>query len=183
MEAKTGGAVKEAVGVFQTADAFQDAIDELQSSGFDRADLSLMASEAAVESKLGHKYRKPAEIEDDDTLPRVAYVSPESIGGAEGALIGGLLYVGVGIGAVLASAGALATAMTGGALGGGAGAVIGLVLAKLVGEHHARYLQQQIEHGGLLLWVRTWDAEDERRAVEILKKHSGKDVHVHAVPA
>ena len=28
-----------------------------------------------------------------------------------------------------------------------------------------------------------WDAEDERRAVEILRKHSGGDFHVHALPA
>jgi hypothetical protein len=40
-----------------------------------------------------------------------------------------------------------------------------------------------MDRGGLLLWVRTWDVEDERRAVEILRKHSGSDVHVHALPA
>lgn len=140
-----------------------------------------MASEQAVEQKLGHKYRKVSELEDDDAVPRVAYVSPESIGDAEGALIGGLLYIGVG--AVLASVRALATAITGGALGGGAGAVIGSVLAKLVGDHHARDLKEQLDDGGLLLWVRTWDEAREKRAVSILKKHSGFDVHVHAVAA
>jgi hypothetical protein len=179
---KQSDTIREAVSVFQTADALQEAIDELQESGFDRSQLSLMASEQAVEAKLGHKYQRVVQLEDDDTVPRVAYVSPESIGDAEGALIGGLLYIGVGVGAVLASAGALATAITGGVLGGGAGAVIGSVLAKLVSDHHARYLQDQLDHGGLLLWVRTWDDEDEKRAVSILKKHSGHDVHVHAVP-
>lgn len=182
MQAKPSDTVREAVGVFPNAEAFQEAIDDLLLSGFDRAELSLMASEAAVENKLGHKYRKVADVEDDDAVPRVAYVSPESIGDAEGALIGGLLYIGVGVGAVLASAGALATAMTGGVLGGGAGAIIGSVLAKMVGDHHARYLQEQLDHGGLLLWVRTWNEDDEKRAVSILKKHSGRDVHVHAVP-
>ncbi len=182
MLSKQSDAVREAVGVFQTADTLQEAIDELLESGFDRAQLSLMASEQAVEAKLGHKYRKVGEVEDNDSVPRVAYVSPESIGDAEGALIGGLLYIGVGVGAVLASVGALATVITGGVLGGGAGAVIGSVLAKLVGDHHARYLQEQLDHGGLLLWVRTWDEEDEKRALGILKKRSGRDVHVHAVP-
>ena len=183
MLANEAGTVREAVGVFKTADSLQEAIDEFLSSGFDRAELSLMASEQAVEQKLGHKYRKVSELEDDDAVPRVAYVSPESIGDAEGALIGGLLYIGVGVGAVLASVGALATAITGGALGGGAGAVIGSVLAKLVGDHHARDLKEQLDHGGLLLWVRTWDEARENRAVSILKKHSGFDVHVHAVAA
>ncbi len=76
MLSKQSDAAREAVGVFQTVDAFQEAIDELLSSGFDRAELSLMASEKAVEEKLGHKYRKAPELEDDDSVPRIAYVSP-----------------------------------------------------------------------------------------------------------
>lgn len=183
MSSEQNGAVREAVGVFKTADAFQDAIDELLSSGFDHADLSLMASEQTVEEKLHHKYQKVSELEDEPAVPRIAYIAPESVGDAEGALIGGLLLIGVGVGAILVSAGALATAITGVALGGGAGALIGSVLAKLVGDHHARYLQDQLDHGGLLLWVRTWHEHDEKRAVDILKKHAGADVHVHSVPA
>ena len=106
-----------------------------------------MASEQAVEAKLGHKYRKVGEVEDNDLVPRVAYVSPEFIGDAEGALIGGLLYIGVGVGAVLASVGALATVITGGVLGG----VLGgdrLTLAKLVGEERklsARTIRSMVE--------------------------------------
>ena len=53
--------LNEAVGVFKAAEALQEAIDDLLSSGFDRADLSLLASEHAVEEKLGHKYQKVAE--------------------------------------------------------------------------------------------------------------------------
>jgi hypothetical protein len=30
--------------------------------------------------------------------------------------------------------------------------------------------------------VRTWQIHDERRAVRILTKHSGRDVHVHSLP-
>ncbi len=179
MLANQTGAVREAVGVFKTADAFQEAIDELLSSGFDRAELSLMASEQAVEEKLGHKYRKVSEVEDDDSVPRVAYVSPESLGDAEGALIGGLFYIGVGVGAVLASVGFPGTAITVAAQS----ALIGSVLAKVVGDHHARYLEKQLDHGGLLLWVRTRDEEREKRAADILIKHSGSDVHVHGVAA
>jgi hypothetical protein len=50
--------VREAVGVFESAEKFQEAIDELMSSGFDRAEISLLASESAVEQKLGHKYKR-----------------------------------------------------------------------------------------------------------------------------
>jgi hypothetical protein len=178
------GVIREAVGVFETADMLQESIDDLMSSGFDRAELSLLAAEHTVEEKLGHKYQKVAELEDSTIAPRCCYVSTESIGDAEGGLIGGLLYVGAvaAAGAIVASGGTLAGAVLGAALAGGAGGLIGSVLARLVGDHHAHHLQEQLDHGGLLLWVRTRDAQHEKRAVDILRKHSGRDVHVHAIP-
>jgi hypothetical protein len=177
--------VREAVGVFNRSEDLQDAIDELLNSGFDRAELSLLASEHAVEEKLGHRYEKVGALAEDPTVPRAAYVSTEAIGGAEGGLIGGLMYVGAvaAAGAIVVSGGTLAAGTTAAVLAGGAGGLIGSILAKWVGNHHAHYLQEQMDRGGLLLWVRTWDSEDERRAVEILRKHSGGDVHVHELPA
>ena len=176
--------VREAVGVFNHPEDLQSAIDELLSSGFDRAELSLLASEHVVEQKLGHRYEKVSLLADDPTIPRAAYVSSEAIGGAEGGLIGGLMYVGAAAtaGAIVASGGTLATAIAATALAGGAGGLIGSILAKWVGDHHAGYLQEQMNHGGLLLWVRTWAAEDEKRAVGILKKHSANGAHVHTLP-
>ncbi len=177
--------IREAVGVFETASALQDAIDELMSSGFDRAELSLLASERAVQAKLEHRYAKVSELEDDPSVPRRAYVSGESVGDAEGVLIGTLLYVGAvaAAGAIVASGGTLAAAITGAAMAGGAGGMIGSALAALVGESHARNIQEHLAHGGLLLWVRTRDGQHERRALEILTRHSGRDVHVHAITA
>jgi hypothetical protein len=181
-EART---VREAVGVFNRPEDLQDAIDELLSSGFHRAELSLLAAEHAVEEKLGHRYEKVSALTDYPSIPRAAYVSTEAVGDAEGALIGGLMYVGAATaaGAILASGGSLAAGIAAAALAGGAGGLIGSTLAKWVGDHHAHYLQEQIDHGGLLLWVRTWESENEKTAVEILRKHSGDDVHVHTLPA
>lgn len=176
--------VREAVGIFYRTGDLQDAIDELLSSGFHRAELGLLASVRAVEEKLGHRYEKVSALADDPAVPRAAYVSTEAIGDVEGGLIGGLMYVGAMAagGAIVASGGTLAALVATAALVGGAGGLIGSILAKWVGDHHARHLQEQVDRGGLLLWVRIWDAEDERRAVEILKKHSGDEVHVHAFP-
>lgn len=177
--------VREAVGVFKTAEDLQAAIDDLLQSGFHRAELSLLAGEHAVEEKLGHLYRKVSSFADDPLIPRTAYVSPEAIGGAEGGLIGILVYVGAmaAAGAIVASGGALAAIIMGTALTGGAGGLLGAVLAKWLDEGHAHHLQQQLDHGGLLLWVRTWTPSHEERAIGILKKHSGEQVHVHALPA
>jgi ABC-type molybdate transport system ATPase subunit len=99
-------------------------------------------------------------------------------------LIGGLVYVGavVAAGAVVASGGTLTAVIAAAGLAGGTG-LVGSVLAKWVGDHHAHYLREQIDHGGQLLWVRTWNTEDEERAVEILKRHSASEVHVHALAA
>lgn len=177
--------IREAVGVFHDPDSLQEAIDELLSSGFDRAELSLLAGEHAVEEKLGHRYRKVAELEDDPRVPRTAYVSVESIGDAEGGLIGGLMYIGAVVagGAVVASGGTLAGAFLAAAMAGGAGGLFGSALAKLIDDHHADYLQRQLDKGGLLLWAHVRDREHEQRAKHILERHSGEDVHVHELSA
>jgi hypothetical protein len=124
--------VREAVGVFHSAEELQAAIDELLRSGFHRAELSLLASEDAVDQKLGHRYRKVSSLADDPIIPRAAYVSPEAIGGAEGGLIGVLMYVGAvaAAGAIVASGGTLTAAILGAALTGGAGGLIGSLLAR-----------------------------------------------------
>jgi len=66
------GAVREAVRIFHDAKAFV-AIDELLSSGFHRAEPSLLASRSAVEEKLGHRDEKVAAMADDAAVPRAAY--------------------------------------------------------------------------------------------------------------
>ena len=53
------------------------------------------------------------------------------------------------------------------------------LLAHRVGKQHKDYYATQIEHGGILLWVRVHDKEREELAVKIMKGHSGRDVHVH----
>jgi hypothetical protein len=177
--------IREAVGVFHDPDMLQEAIDELLSSGFDRAELSLLAGEHAIEEKLHHRYRKVAELEDDPRVPRTAYISLESIGDAEGGLIGGLMYIGAVVagGAVVASGGTLAGAFLAAAMAGGAGGLFGSALAKLIDYHHADYLQGQLDKGGLVLWVHVRDPEHEQRAKRILERHSGEDVHVHDLSA
>lgn len=176
--------VREAVAVFDDAEALVSAIDDLQRSGFDRAEISLVAGEHAVVEELGHMYEKVTEVEDDPAIPRVAFVSEQSIGEAEGALVSGLVYVGAmaAAGAVVASGGAVAAALIGAAVAGGAGGLIGGALASWLGEHHARYLQEQLDRGGLLLWVRTRDKAREDKATAILARHSAHDVHVHGLP-
>jgi hypothetical protein len=180
-----GRQIPEAVGVFGDADSMQHAIEDLLSSGLDRGEPSLLASEETVDEKLGHKYNNVAEIEDDATVLRTVNVSPETIGNANAALIGGLAFIenfGA-AGAIVASGGALAAIITGAALGAAIWGLLGDFLAKLIGDNHARYIQEQLKHGGLQLLVCCLNSECERSAMEILSRHSGRDVHVHVLPA
>lgn len=50
-----GATLREAVAVFDSATALEQAIDTLLSHGFDRADLSLLAGESTVARELGHR--------------------------------------------------------------------------------------------------------------------------------
>ena len=172
--------VREVVGVFLDEKALEDTIDDLQKSGFDRAEISLLASEEAVRTKLGHAYRKVGELVDDEAV-RVAYVSKEDYGAAEGGLISGLVYVGAlaGAGTIVASGGALGGALLAAALWGGAGGAIGLVLARWLDRQRAHKLTEQLEKGGLLLWVHARNAEHEAKAIDILERSGAEDVHAH----
>jgi Flp pilus assembly protein TadB len=172
--------VREVVGVFRDETVLDATIDDLQESGFDRAEISLLASEEAVRTKLGHAYRKVGELVDDEAV-RVAYVAKEDYGAAEGGLISGLVYVGAlaGAGTIVASGGALGGALLAAALWGGAGGAIGVVLARWLDRQRAHKLTEQLEKGGLLLWVHARHAEHEAKAIEIMQRNGAEDVHAH----
>jgi hypothetical protein len=174
----------EAVAIFHEVEAFQAAIDELLLAGFDHADINVLAQEDTIASKLGPSYASTAEFEDDPEAPRIAYIPDETIGNAEGAVIGAGVYLPAMFGsfAVAASGGTLLGVFAAAAIAGGAGGLIGAALARHIGHEHAKHLDQHLKHGGLLLWVRTRDAECEKRALEILRRHSAHDVHLHRIP-
>jgi hypothetical protein len=94
------------------------------------------------------------------------------------------MYVGAvtATGMVVASGGTLAALITAIVLAGGTGGVIGTILAKWIGAHHGHFLQDQLNRGGLLLWVRARDPDTENRAIGILKQNSAFNVHAHALP-
>ena len=57
--------------------------------------------------------------------------------------------------------------------------LIGTILAKWIGDNHARYLQEELDqdHGGMLLRGRTWNSDKEKASLEILQRDSGREVH------
>jgi hypothetical protein len=175
--------IREAVGVFKDAGKMEDAVEELEESGFDRAEISLLASDDTVRQKLGHRFYDAKSLEDDPAVPRKAFVSTAAIGDAEGALIGGLMYAGAlaAAGVTVASGGAFGALLAAAVAGGASGGLVGGVLASLVGESQARQIEDEIRHGGLLVWVRTPSEDDEKRALDVFRRNGAADVHVHSI--
>jgi len=175
--------VREAAGIFEDAEAFEKASGELLSSGFDHADISLLASQSAIEAKLGHRYERTADVVDQEGVPRISLVPKSAVGNAQGALIGGLVYVGAlaAAGPILVAGGSIAAAIGAAVLAGGAGGAIGGFLGKLVGDKHSQLMEEQLEHGGLVLWVTLHDQAHEEKAIAILKKRGAKEVNVHTL--
>lgn len=172
--------VREVVGLFGSVDALQSAIDDLLSNGFDRAEISLLAEDEAVDAKLGAKTAR--ELEDDDTAPRTPYIDSESLNEGKAGVVGVLFYVAAfaGAGVVIMSGGATVSVLVG-ALGAGfVAAMIGLIAARLIDERQRRWAQAQLRRGGLLLWARVWNEEHERIAADVMRRNGGADVHVHA---
>lgn len=180
-----GNTIREAVGIFFNSDQLEAAIADLKAAGFEAREIGLLAGEFTVKEHLGHLYEKVNKEEDDPGAPNKAFVAKQSVGDTAHALFGTLHIVGTAVagGVVVASAGIL-----GGAIGalvastavfGGVGAVLGGIIHK----SDADYLEEQVEEGHLLLFVRTEDAEAELKAIDILDKHSAFDPRVHTVPA
>jgi hypothetical protein len=170
-------------GAHGLATALQVAVDELEVSGFDRATISVLASNDKVKERVGHLYREVGEIEDDPQAPQTAIISKHSLAEGEGAAIGLPSYIGgvAGAFAVVASGGTLAASVAAAVAGGAAGVGLGAVLARTIGQRYKHHALEQLEEGGMVMWVSVRDKRAERRAIEILTKAGARDVHMHEV--
>ena len=68
----------------------------------------------------------------------------------------------------------------------GAVAVAGFVggaMSLILHESDAEYLEEQIDEGHLLLFVRTENPEREKVALDILSRHGAYDVRICEAPA
>jgi hypothetical protein len=175
--------VREAVGVFADPESLEAAVDELEVSGFDRAGISVLGTEAEVKERIGHFYQSITEVEDDGRAPQAAFESRDSRVEGEAAAIAFPLYVGgvVGAVAVVATGGALAATVAAIIAGGAAGAGLGGLLARTVARHHATVVEEQLMAGGLVLWVAVPDADAGKRALAVLNKNGAKHAHIHEV--
>jgi hypothetical protein len=175
--------VREAAGVFHTRDSLEAAIDALLRSGFDRADIDIMAGVDAVQQKLGAVYAAAEKSPDLPSAPRHAYIARKETTTPLALTAGILTYIGATAAAagVVASGGSLAVALVAAAAGGAAGAGLGVRIAHKLGLGAAQELEERMERGGLVLWVRVRSPQHETKAQEILRQHGGEAVRVHEI--
>jgi hypothetical protein len=153
-----------------------NAVYTLETRGFDRAAFSLLPSEEAVSLKLGHRYQQVREVEDEPGVPRDTFLSRISRLEAD--------YLPA---PKLASVSALVFARAGSVLpvliAAGAGAALGTALSRVIHEHHASRVQEQLARGGLLLWVNVRNARAEHTVLEVPRAQSAHTVHAHEIAA
>ncbi len=155
--------IREAVASFPDREHFRNAVSALLAAGFERSDLSVLASHAPLSA-----------AEDDDTATAVAaglsdeikYIAPLTVAGI-------ILLSGGPIAAVLAAA-------VGAGLGG---AAIKEFLDDYTAAPHRDEFSRALEVGAALLWVRCADPEIELRALRILEEAGGQHVHIHGHPS
>lgn len=184
--AKTSATVmREAVGTFRSEEQLAAAVGELTRSGWDRADLSLLGASSVIDPHVAAPAGKTApEASDDPNLPRTAVVT--DVDEAQGrTLLGGMAGVMAGFaaaGAVVVTGGGALAAMVGAAIAGGGATAAVQAAGRWLGERRNDFLQEQIDRGGILLWVTLRKAGQERRAQEILRRHGAENVNIHELP-
>ncbi len=169
---------REVVGVFQSSESLEKAISALGSAGWDRAEMSLLGhAEAIAPGKTAHQ------LANDPNVEREAIVSDtdERQGRTLAAGIGGVVAAFAATGATILTGGGTLAAIVGAhAFGGGATVVIEAV-GRFLGGAHAQSLQEQVDRGGILLWVVLRGDGDESKARAVMTAAGATATYAHDV--
>jgi hypothetical protein len=121
-------------------------------------------------------------LENDEWTPRTVSIRPEEKTIGAGVIIGACAYIAGTLTAISSGATTAVGIAFFIALGSLAGAAFGVLADILLWHKFKSESDQQIKKGGLILWVRTPDAEREELAQDIMQKHGAKEVHIHSFP-
>jgi len=176
--------IREAVGIFSETADLQKAMDELLASGFERTAFGLLAGEHTVQSHLHDLYQSANENSGGVDGPNIAFVHKDKNETMFGNLyfIGGSTLAGAAVLTAGALGGAILAATTGVLAVGAVGAIVGMVIH----QSDAEYLEDHINAGHLVFFVRVMNSTEEAKAKEILARHSNFDkdkIKVLTVPA
>lgn len=175
--------IHEAVGIFFDSHGLERCIQDLRSAGFTRDEIGMLAGRTTILDKLSHIYEQVNAANASPDAPDVAFVTRESKGDTIHMMAGSLSMLGAAVtgGAVVASAGILGGALAAAVATGAVFSGIGALLAHIIHQSDADYLEEQIEEGHLLLFVRVHTPVEEKVALDILKRDAAFDPKVYQV--
>lgn len=170
----------EVVGLFRSPESLEAAISALSTAGWDRAEMSIVAQKHLLEPEEP-MHEDADTAADDPRVDRGAVMSDTDVrqGRNLATALGGVVAAFAASGAVIMSGGTALAALVGAAAAGGGAAAAVNALGQWAGEHRAAHLEDQIRHGGILLWVMLRDAGREQLARDILTRHGAVSVHTH----
>jgi hypothetical protein len=164
---------REVAGLFRSREKLQAAVDDLLLYGFDRADLDLMGSPDRV-----HNVLRNASISLDLAgAPRVSKGVPawrEDIALVQAMIVAifGFVAAAAAAAVVIALGGSIVPAIIAAALAGSiAAALSGLVFARHFKPKDVVVLDENLQGGGVIVWVRVRTADQEAKARQILLAH------------
>ena len=155
--AKSFPVIREAVASFPDREHFRSAVSALLAAGFERSDLSVLASHDSLAAAEGRTEIVPAGLSDE-----IKYIAPLTVAGI-------IVLSGGPIAAVVA-------ALVGAGLGG---AALKELFDDYTAPRHSEDFASALKAGAVLLWVRCEDADRELVATRILEEAGGRHVHVH----
>ena len=159
------GGLSEVRARFSSAEAMHAAIERLEASGFDRADLSLPELHPPAERSTPESGAEPADTEEDARQARTMHVSTA-------AAIAGMAAAG----AVIGTGGAVGPAVAAAVLGGGAVGGATFAISSAVNSGEQRVREQRAAEGTLVLSVRTPDEAKRTTAQSILRAAGAEEV-------
>ena len=148
-------------GLFKTRSVAERAVDGLVNDGYPREDISLLMSDATRGREFALQMATKA--------PEGA-ATGATVGGALGAIAAGLVVLGVIAipGLAIVAAGPLVATLAGLGAGAAAGGLAGALIGMGIPEHEAKFYNEAIEQGGILLGVYAHDdrATQARKILE-----------------
>jgi hypothetical protein len=163
---------KTIVGLYDRFEDAQAAVRELTEAGFERENISMVASDAEG------KYTRDMHLEERAEDAASGAVTGAGVGAVLGGLGGLLVGLGAlaipGIGPVLA-AGPLAAALAGAGIGAAAGGLMGALVDLGIPEEEAGYYAEGLRRGGTLVSLTTGD-ERSGEAARIMNRHNPVDL-------
>ena len=175
---------REVTGVFHSRRALDTAVQDLLSSGFDRADIDVSASPDEQQRRLNYQAIPAADLADIPAAARRPYVGGDDRLGIEvvtASVVGCVVALVMAFYLVSREMTPLTVIVVSVLSGIVTAAAAIRPLRRLMQRDRVRGLEPVAEWEGLLIWVRVQSPEKEALAQEILLRHGGEAVHIHEI--